>query len=326
MIVILHSAITNDAQPDDLETLQQVAAIKAALTNLGLKVATVPFTLDFSKLTDQLQSYRPELIFNLVESIGARSDLCHLVTLFLEKFGIPYTGGNTSSLMMSQDKLLAKTIMQIAGLPTAEWFTAKDVAVDNFPQYGPYIIKSARVDGSIGLSQDSLVSSYDSFIKIINDRQQSYGGEWFAERYISGREFNISLLASGNTPEILPIAEIKFKDFAGQATLVDYNAKWQETSKEYINTPRCFDFADQDQDLLTRLKELALAAWRTFEATAYARLDVRVDEAGHPWILELNINPSLAPDAGFAAAAAKAGLSYERLIAKIIETTNRRKY
>ena len=166
----------------------------------------------------------------------------------------------------------------------------------------------------------------------MNARRESLGGECFAEAYIEGREFNLSLLASEDSkgrpvsvgrgkpcPEVLPPAEIRFDSYpAGKVRVVGYRSKWDEDSFEFTHTPRSFDFPDCDNALLVDLKDLALRCWELFDLRGYARVDFRVDGAGRPWILEVNANPCLSPDAGFAAAAARAGLPFTEVLNRII--------
>ena len=129
------------------------------------------------------------------------------------------------------------------------------------------------------------------------------GRACYAEQYIDGREFNLSVLASPQGPQVLPPAEIDFSGFPpGKPRLVGYRAKWEEGSFEFQHTPRRFDFPAEDGPLLDRLRDLALGSWRVFGLRGYGRVDFRVDEAGHPWVLETNTNPCLSPDAGFYAA------------------------
>src|SRR5262249_28596630 len=141
------------------------------------------------------------------------------------------------------------------------------------------------------------------------------GVECFAEEYIAGREFNLSLLTSQHgdgIPQILPPAEIDFSSFpTDRPRVVDYAAKWDERSFAFQNTPRRFDFQDADQPLLDILKTLAIECWKLFDLRGYARVDFRVDREGRPWILEVNTNPCLSPDAGFAAALAQANISFD---------------
>ncbi len=142
---------------------------------------------------------------------------------------------------------------------------------------------------------------------------------WFAERFIDGREFNLSILAGPGGPEVLPPAEIVFEGYGdGKPRVVGYRAKWDQGSFEYTHTVRRFDFPAGDAPLLGRLRELSLACHRLFGLRGWARVDFRVDGEGNPFILEVNVNPCISPDAGFAAAVARSGLTYEDAIARIL--------
>jgi D-alanine-D-alanine ligase len=101
--------------------------------------------------------------------------------------------------------------------------------------------------------------------------------------------------------------------------IVDYRAKWDETAYAYHHTPRTFDFDPNDFPLLETLKMLSLECWKCFGLSGYARVDFRVDSANAPWVLEVNANPCLSPDAGFAAALDQAGISFETAVDRIIE-------
>ena len=150
-------------------------------------------------------------------------------------------------------------------------------------------------------------------------RAERLGGEVFAEAYIAGREFNLSVLAGPDGPEVLPPAEIHFVDYPDdRPRIVGYRAKWDSDSFEYHHTPRSFDFPPPDAPLLAELCRLARACWDLFGLRGYARVDFRVDETGQPWVLEINANPCLSPDAGFGAAAERAGLSFPAVIARIL--------
>jgi D-alanine-D-alanine ligase len=184
-----------------------------------------------------------------------------------------------------------------------------------------WIIKSVWEHASIGLDEKALVAAADtpSLPERLRQRAPQLGGNCFAEAFIEGREFNLSVLDGPQGPHVLPPAEIVFEGYADdRVKIVDYSAKWDEASYAYHHTPRRFDFGAEDQGLLQRLQTLALACWERFDLGGYARVDFRVDPAGRPWILEINANPCIAPDAGFAAAIERAGLSYDAAIRSII--------
>jgi D-alanine-D-alanine ligase len=158
---------------------------------------------------------------------------------------------------------------------------------------------------------------------ILRARDELTGRPHFAEAYIDGREFNLTLLAGPNGPLVLPPAEIDFAAYpTGKPKIVGYRAKWDEDSFEYGNTPRRFEFASRDRELLEDLAGLAVQCWHVFELRGYARVDFRVDAENRPWILEVNANPCLAPDAGFAAAVERAGFGYHEAIGRIVDDAN----
>jgi D-alanine-D-alanine ligase len=150
------------------------------------------------------------------------------------------------------------------------------------------------------------------------------GRPCFAEQFIEGREFNLAILDGPQGPELLPAAEIDFAAFPpGKPRIVGHRAKWVAGSFEFENTPPSFDFPDQDRPLLDQIGNLTLACWRRFGLRGYARVDFRVDPEQGPWILEINTNPCLAPDAGFAAALARAGIPFPQAVQRIVNAAAR---
>jgi D-alanine-D-alanine ligase len=240
----------------------------------------------------------------------------------LNFLGIPYTGARAESMFLTSAKTLAKKLMHLAGILTPPWFCLEENTEYQMAVEGPCILKSVWEHASVGLDEGSVIrpENTEQLREEMNRRREEAGGEWFAEAYIEGREFNLSLLSGKNGPEVLPLAEILFEDYPpGKARVVGYRAKWEQDSFEYQHTPRCFAFPAEDRLLLDQMVMIAKDCWCLFGLRGYARVDFRVDRAGRPWVLEINANPCLSPDAGFFAAVHQAGLSYTRLIERIIE-------
>jgi D-alanine-D-alanine ligase len=167
------------------------------------------------------------------------------------------------------------------------------------------------------------MKSPEQICELLREREAATSRAHFAEEFIEGREFNLSLIGDG--PWVLPPAEIDFSAFPlGKQRIVGHGAKWDHASFEYQNTPRRFEFPASDRRLVQRLTEMSADCWRLFDLSGYARVDFRCDKDGQPWILEVNINPCIAPDAGFAAAAKQAGIGYAAIIEKIVEVAVRR--
>lgn len=333
-IAILYGEPIPGAAMDDLDTLEELEAIARSLSRLGHEVRAIGMTLDLEAARRALAGDRPDLVFNLVEAVEGHDRLLPFGTMLLDALRLPYTGAPGSAQLQTTGKLISKRLMRAAGLPTADW-----VELDQGPAYGPkggkarflpgrYIVKSVWEHASFGMDASSIVeaASAEELQGPIAASLARLGGEAFAERFIDGREFNISILEGPGGPQALPPAEIRFVDFAdGQPKVVDWRAKWEEGSFEYVNTPRSFDFAPEDAPLLEELQRIALKSWRVFGLAGWARVDFRVDADGRPLILEINTNPCINPDAGFAAALAQAGIGYDEAIARIVAAAMKRR-
>jgi len=315
---VLHGAAAD--RPDEADTIVTAEAIAASLQRLGHDSEVVKLGLDLSVLA-QLAAERPTLVFNLVEALEGDSALAQLAPAALDHFALPYTGSGLAAHHLTLTKTAAKRLLAAAGLPTPAW--SPDGA--GFAPDARVIVKSDTEHASLGLDAASVVPATEARREIAA-REQRFGGLFFAETYVEGREFNLSILETATGPSVLPAAEILFVDFPSERPrIVDYEAKWATDSIAYANTPRSFDFAAGDAALIAELSTLALAAWRQFGLAGYARVDFRVDDAGRPTILEVNLNPCLAPDAGFVAAAARTGLDYDAVIGSIVAAAKGRR-
>lgn len=324
-VLIIHNAVPADAPPDEADVLVQCAVVEAALRSLGHSCSTLPATLDLESLRRSLVAKPPEVVFNLVESLGGSDRLQTLTPALFDVLGVPYTGVPTEGHALASHKLLAKERLATHGLPTPPWEVLRTARSgwlkhDDVPLAPPFIVKAVFEHASFGMDDESVVRvSGRPAQEEIALRAARFGKEFFAEAFIPGREFNLSVLAGADGPEVLPPAEIDFSSFpVDKPRIVGYAAKWEEGTFEFDRTPRRFQFASEDGPLLDELKRLAREAWRVFGLRGYARIDFRVDESGRPWILEINSNPCLSPDAGFAAAVAEAGMTFPEAVRRIL--------
>lgn len=318
-VAILHNLPAGD-RPDEADTLVQVRAVRQALFALEHMPIGVAFSLDLDDARGTLAAMRPNCVFNLVEDVGGSSRLAHLAPALLEHMGLPFTGCGSEAMLLSTSKLACKRVLTASGIPTPPWSEGRPEETSFVP--GRYILKSVYEHASLGLDETSVVqaSAPADLAKPLARRRERFGGRWFAEGFVDGREFNISVIDGPRGPEVLPHAEIVFRGFSKERLrIVGYRAKWDEDSFEYENTQRHFDFPDKDAPILSRLSQAALACWRAFGLTGYARVDFRVAEDGTPWIIDVNANPCLSPDAGFAAAAERADMNFTTLVRRVLE-------
>lgn len=315
-LLILHDTISADARADELDTLIQVAQISKVMQTLGWQVNALATGLDLDTTAEQIRALQPDCIVNLVESLAGEGKMIHFIPSLLSVINIPYTGVDADAMYLTSHKRLAKKIMQLNNISTAESFSLGEIAPLIAAQW---IVKSVWEHASFGLDDNCVVNNSAAAMARIQDCQQQFGGEWFAERYLEGREFNVSVLEINGQPHILPIAEIHFIDYPhNKPKIVSYDAKWDESTFDYQATQRVFPTLPAP--LSNEIHELVLNCWQAFNLKSYARVDIRCDANNKAWVLEVNANPCLAKDAGFAAAALQSGLSYSQLISNLVES------
>jgi D-alanine-D-alanine ligase len=315
--LILHQKLPANAQPDELDVMDQATAVKKSLKELDYNSKLIPVTLNFESLKNILQKENPDLVVNLVETLDGQGRLIYLVAALLEFLDIPFTGNGQMAINVTTGKVLAKKKMQEFGLPTPEFYLSAEMNKMNPKKQ--YILKPVWEDASVGIRDDKLVTRKTA-LAAFEKALQTGIGEWFFEEYIEGREFNVTLLETKEGWKVLNPAEILFVGYPkGKPKILGYESKWSGLSFEYKNTPRTFDFNEKDKKLIRKIKEISRSCIKPFELGGYARIDFRVDENNDPTILEINANPCLSPDAGFFAACQNEGISYTEMIGHIID-------
>ncbi len=321
-IVLLHNEVPEGSSADVADVLVQVEAIGGAGHRLGHQCVVLPFLLDLPLVSRALSAAGPDVVFNLVESAGGSDRGMMLAPLLLEQIHLRYTGAPLECLQLSLCKTLAKRWMLACGLPTPRWWEDSS-SIPEDPPLDRVIVKTVWEHGSVGICDDSVfrACTVPELIGEVRRRAARSGKVLFAEEYVEGREFNLSVLQVDTRAIVLSPAEIDFSGFpADRPRIVGFDAKWNLESFDYVSTPRRFEFPKADEVLLDQLRRLALECWSRFRCRGYARVDFRVNLQGEPSILEVNANPCLSPDAGFAAAASRSGFSYDDLIHHILES------
>ena len=298
------------------DSLLTARTIAQTLESRGHTVSFIPFCADFDTFERTVRAAQPDIVFNMVEHALGQDQLSAVAPAYLEQMGLRYTGGSAAAIVATCDKPFAKEIMRAARLPTPDWAVGP-----NWSGLAPdrrYIVKSATEDASLGLDEGAVVRGADVAARA-EHCFATHGGRWFAEAYVDGREFNISVIEDEGHLRVLPIPEIRFVDWRpGKPRIICYNAKWDDQSEESRHTARCFGLEHEEPELAARLSELTREAWSLFGNRGFARIDFRVDESGVPLILEVNPNPALDVDAGFAAACAEAGIGYPDMLEKVV--------
>jgi D-alanine-D-alanine ligase len=234
-------------------------------------------------------------------------------------YSIPYTGNPLEAMFLTTSKALSSQIMLKENIKTPlTCFPSQSAMLIPGKKY---IIKPVWEDGSQGITAESVFTYIAGYEKNFEHKSDTH---WIVQEYIDGREFNISILWSKNGPEVMPPAEMIFHNFGEEIPkIVDFRAKWLEDSFEYKNTIREFPHSNLETALRKRIEMIALKCWNVFGLRGYARVDLRIDRDGNPYVIEVNANPCISPDSGLVAAASEAGLPMTEVIHRIISDLNK---
>jgi D-alanine-D-alanine ligase len=315
---ILFNQPRDGALPDELDVLDQVEYIEANMKPIGIETYRKGITTSFMTEVPLLIREKPDFVFNLVESIDNKGELCYFIPALLNMYSIPYSGNPLEAMFNTTSKAITNRMLQDEGITSpASYFPSQ------FRELAPgnkYIIKPVWEDGSLGITGESVFTwseERQAYLSKFND------SHWIIQDFIDGREFNISVLKGLNGPDIMPPAEMVFHNFHGDMPkIVDFKAKWESDSFEYMNTIREFPGEQLNPALAEKIRESALRCWHVFGLKGYARVDMRVDKNDIPYVIEVNANPCLSPDSGLVAATQEAGLLFTDVLERIISDLN----
>jgi D-alanine-D-alanine ligase len=299
------------ANPDVL-ILESVEAVENAIADWGHDHVRVPVNPD-GRWVERVRRAKFDFVFNLCEGIEGIAAFEPLVIGVLELFGIPFSGNSSSTTALCLRKNVVNTLLDRAGLPVPRWSLAR--RGEKIQSVGfPAICKPAAEDASIGIEQRSVVRS----MRALTERVEAMHERWeeiVIQRYVDGREVNVCIVDD----QVLPVAEINFGEMPrGMWKIVSYQSKWITGSDEDLGAkPTCP--ADLPPALTKKLEQIAVTAWKAVGGCGYGRVDFRIDRDGRPWLLEVNPNPDISPDAGLARMARAAGMDYSALVRRVCE-------
>jgi D-alanine-D-alanine ligase len=310
-----------DGTPDIFgqeSVLSRLNAVQQALLSSEYPVQTLEARGDLAILLEKIRSAKTDLVFNLCEEFLGQTRLEMNVAALLELLDIRFTGSSALVLGLSQDKGKTKSILAHGGIPTPAycvWQPGKDRLLSGL--HFPLIIKPLLEDASLGIDNDAYIPDEKTLKQQVQRVHQGYG-QVLVEEYIEGRELNVSILGN-NKPQVLPISEIDFSSMPpGLPRICSYAAKWVENSREFSSTvPRCPTSLPSKVE--EEVKRVSLEAYRIMDCRDYARVDIRLSAEGTPYVLEINANPDISPDAGMTRSAKTAGYTYPEFIARIVE-------
>jgi len=328
-VAVLHSA--DALEPPEDPVLHDV---ESALAALGHDVMRVCADTDVIDIAQALRKAQPELSFNLTESFGGVSSLDSNVAGLLNLLGLRYTGSSPAGLLLAGDKSLTKKILHFHGVRSPQFATVYRGALDWAGDISfPVIVKPPQEDASIGITGKSIARNLQELFGRMDELQSEFTQPVLVEEYVEGREFYVGVLGNA-TPEALPVMELDFSRLpAGTARVATWEAKWGvDGTGEEDEAARSAEFAGTrsifpehlDEELTERMQAVAVDAFAALRLRDYARIDLRVTDAGEIFVIEVNPNCYLERRAEFSRAAERGGYSYHALIARILELARAR--
>jgi len=296
----------------ELDGHRTIECIKSALESAGHKVILIGGA---RQLISRQASHdlKVDIVFNISEGFKGRNRESQ-VPAILDLYDIPFVGADALSLGVTLDKVMAKKCFIADGIPTARYFKAiMDDDLSRLNTIGfPLFVKTLHEGTSKGITQSSRVENLEQLKAQVEHICLNYKQPALVEEFIKGTEFTVGVIGN-NPPKAMPVVQYAI---AGKTDLGNEFYSYRHVAEKLVEhiCP-----APIDGKLARRLQELALQAYRSVDCRDFGRVDFRVDEAGCPYVLEINPLPNLNPDDVFVLFGQAVGMSYDQIINKIMD-------
>jgi D-alanine-D-alanine ligase len=322
--ILMHERFVPPASIDGLSK-KEIAPFKteydvtAGLRSLGHEVIPLGIGDDLAPIRANLKNFKPDVMFNLLEEFAGVDTHVPFVLGYLELAKQLYTGCNPRGMMIACNKGLAKKILRYHRIRAPEFVVVPLGTKMKLPPRiaYPLIVKSATSHGSVGIAQASVVADEQKLVDRVNFIHEQLATDVIVEQYIEGRELYVAIMGN-NRLQTLPIWEIFFENLAeGAPRIVTAKMKWDVDYQERtgVTTRAATDLPPGAEK---NIANVCKRIYRSLGQTGYARMDLRLTPDGHVYLLESNPNPQLAHAEDFADSAQAAGISYEKLLQRIV--------
>jgi D-alanine--D-alanine ligase len=304
----------NDEKQAERFSQEYVDRVVSALEDLGHRITPVEVSRPPGKLVDDIIASKPDLIFNLAEGIGGKMRESYYPAIF-ELLGIPYTGGTPGLLHVGLDKRLAGKLLEIRGIrvPKGALITKEEPELPDDLIY-PLFIKPNYEGSSMGISQDSVAESKEEAQKKVSELLSEYSEGIIVEQFIQGRELTVPMLQAFEG-YLLEIVEYKFD--GDKHNIFDFETKSAEDVEEKVETICPPELTPAEKREVLALSDRAFKVMRIPD---FARADIRLDENGTPYLIEVNPLPGLRPVSPLITSAKAKNLTYVDVIGLIIKS------
>jgi D-alanine-D-alanine ligase len=327
------SAMMSESRPDEeppsssdvyaeWDSAETIAAVATALSAFG-DVIPLEATEEFP---ERLRAERPDIVFNIAEGLRGVNREAH-VPAICEFLDVPYSGSDPFTLSLCLHKARTKDVLTARGIPNAP-FTLIDseAALDRLARQTndyPLFLKPVQEGSSKGITERNFVRTRDELESQARFLLDAYNQPVIAEAFLPGAEFTCGVLGNGASAQVLPLVAINFGSLPnGAVPIYGYEAKWiWDTPSDPLDIFECP--ARIEPRLQAAIQDVVLRAYRVLCCRDWSRIDVRLDAAGIPNIVEVNPLPGILPNpednSCLPKAARAAGLSYDELIQSALQ-------
>jgi D-alanine-D-alanine ligase len=323
VLALMHE---NMVPPDDVSGIDVTEAdwkmefdVIETLEYIGHEVRPLGVGSNLGVIRRAIKDFNPDIVFNLLEDFRDVAIYDMNVVGYLELLNVAYTGSNPRGLLLSRDKALSKQLLSYHRIHVPELAVFRIGRRVRRPKRlaFPLIVKSLTHDGSVGISQASVVESDEKLgnrIKFIHER---VGTDAIVEQYIDGRELYVGIVGNRRL-QVFPIWEMHLSNLPEEARRIATDrVKWSRAYQKKYRI-RTGEAKGLSEELRQMIKRTCKRVYRILGLSGYARIDIRLDKEGRVYVIEANANPQLAYGEDFAESAERAGISYETLLQRII--------
>jgi D-alanine-D-alanine ligase len=300
----------------EADVLDEVKAVNNALLELRHEVSLLPLNPPLANAITAIETIQSDVIFNLFEGFDDTPGSEAALAFALERRGIPFTGSPGHAIALAQDKVSIGAFLERSGIPTPRSQVLSTTDLEQFKLEFPCIVKPVAEHASHGLSAESVVYDAAALAAQVEHVSVRYGGRALVEEFIDGREFNATVMGNKELC-VFPISEIIFSLPPEVPKILTFAAKWQEGTFYFKGTkPHCpAEIADED---VKKISETAMKIFRRAGCRGYARVDIRQDKTGVFYIIDINPNPDISPEAGVDNQRRYTGMTYPEFIERVL--------
>ena len=309
----------------ELHHWKTVSDVRKALAAAGHEVRALGVQLELQPIREEIAQWAPDVVFNLLEEFHGETAYDQNVASYLELLRVPYTGCNPRGLMLARGKDLSKKLVAYHRIPTPAFAVfPMQRKVRRPPRLEfPLIVKTLTEDASLGIAQESIVTSDEKLAERVAFIHDRIGTAAIVEHYIEGRELYVGVMGNDRL-RVLPVWELEFGESASPANRIA-TAKVKHDPVYQERRGILQGLAENlSPELASRIQKIAKRIYRTLALDGYARIDFRLSPDNVPYFLEANPNPEIAEAEEFSQAAQFDGLEYDAMLERILALGIRR--